>query len=193
MADWAKQEQLRNVRLYGELGAKFGRCHELVVNSPAEAVRALCSLLDGFEAFLTGAKDRGLVFGVFVGKNNLNLEQVRDYAFGNEEIRIAPVLSGSKRAGILQTVVGVALIVASYFGAPTFAAGLAMLAGGVAALLTPQTKGLGAADEVTNRASYAFNGPVNTVAQGNAIPVLYGELIVGSAVISAGIFAEDQQ
>jgi len=193
MADWAKQERLRDIRLYGELGKKFGKCHQFVVNSPAEAIRALCALIDGFEAFMTNAKDRGLVFGVFVGKKNINLEEVKDYAFGGDEIRIAPVISGSKRAGILQTVVGVALIVASYFGAPTFAAGLAMLAGGVAALLTPQTKGLGAADEVTNRPSYAFNGPVNTVAQGNAIPVLYGELIVGSAVISAGIFAEDQQ
>ncbi|HNQ32149.1 MAG TPA: hypothetical protein PKJ93_00055, partial [Methanoculleus sp.] len=30
-------------------------------------------------------------------------------------------------------------------------------------------------------------GPVNTMAQGHPVPVGYGEMIVGSAVISAGI------
>ena len=30
-------------------------------------------------------------------------------------------------------------------------------------------------------------------AQGNAVPLLYGEMFIGSATISAGIFAEDQQ
>lgn len=186
-------EKLRVVRLYGSLGAQFGRYHELVVNSPAEAVRALCSMIDGFERFLTEAKDRGLVFGIFLGKKNIPKEHLSHAAFGGEEIRIAPIVSGSKKAGIFQVVVGIALIVASYFGAPTLGVGIAMLAGGVAAMLTPQTKGLASQDEVNNRPSYAFNGPVNTQAQGNPIPLLYGEMIVGSAVVSAGIYAEDQQ
>lgn len=186
-------EKLRVVRLYGSLGAQFGRHHELVVNSPAEAVRALCSLIDGFEKFLTEAKDRGLVFGVFLGKKNIPQEHLKHAALGDTEIRIAPIVSGSKRAGLLQTVIGVALIVASYFGAPTLGVGIAMLAGGVAAMLAPQTKGIASRDEVKNRPSYAFNGPVNTQAQGNPIPILYGEMIVGSAVVSAGIYAEDQQ
>jgi predicted phage tail protein len=40
--------------------------------------------------------------------------------------------------------------------------------------------------------SYAFNGPVNMQAQGNPVPVAYGETWTGSAVISGGIFSEDQ-
>jgi predicted phage tail protein len=192
MADLVLVDRVRTVRLYGALGQLFGRSHGLVVSSPKDAIRALCSLLDGFEKFITESRDRGLTFGVFNGRRNLSKEELGHAALGDEEIRIAPIIQGNKRAGLLQTIVGVVLIAASYFGAPTFAAGLAMLAGGVAAMLAPQTKGLAAADEVTNRPSYAFNGPVNTAAQGNAIPVLYGELVVGSAVISAGIFAEDQ-
>ncbi|HHH1307693.1 TPA: tail assembly protein, partial [Yersinia enterocolitica] len=39
---------------------------------------------------------------------------------------------------------------------------------------------------------YAFGGPVNTVAQGNPIPIGYGERIIGGAIISAGIYTEDQ-
>ena len=67
-----------------------------------------------------------------------------------------------------------------------------MAAGGVMQMLTPQAKGLGAQDSPANRASYSFNGPVNTSAQGNPVGLLYGQLVVGSAVISAGIYAQDQ-
>ncbi|HCW20974.1 MAG TPA: phage tail protein, partial [Achromobacter sp.] len=53
-------------------------------------------------------------------------------------------------------------------------------------------RGLSTRDSPDNGASYNFNGPVNTSAQGIPVPVLYGRMIVGSAVISAGIYAEDQ-
>ena len=59
-------------------------------------------------------------------------------------------------------------------------------------MLAPQAKGLSAVDDPHNRASYSFNGPVNTSAQGNPVGLLYGQAIVGSAVISAGIYAQDQ-
>ena len=39
--------------------------------------------------------------------------------------------------------------------------------------------------------SYIFNGPVNTMAQGHPVPIGYGEMIVGSAVISAGISVDE--
>jgi len=41
-------EKLRTIRLYGPLGTRFGREFRLAVDSPAEAVRALCVLLPGF-------------------------------------------------------------------------------------------------------------------------------------------------
>ena len=51
---------------------------------------------------------------------------------------------------------------------------------------------LSVGDGPDNGASYNFNGPVNTTAQGNPVPLLYGEMFVGSATISAGIYSEDQ-
>jgi predicted phage tail protein len=65
-----------------------------------------------------------------------------------------------------------------------------MIIGGVIQLLTPVPKG-SAANTAANAPSYVFNGAVNTQAQGNPVPLLYGRMIVGSAVISAGISAED--
>ncbi|MCE1424815.1 tail assembly protein, partial [Enterobacter hormaechei] len=47
--------------------------------------------------------------------------------------------------------------------------------------------------EPDNKPSYAFGGPVNTTASGNPVPLLYGQREIGGAIISAGIYAEDQQ
>jgi predicted phage tail protein len=58
-------ERLRTIRLYGKLGARFGRRFRLAVNSPAEAVHALCTMLPGFQQYLMGAKAKGMEFAVF--------------------------------------------------------------------------------------------------------------------------------
>lgn len=59
-------ERLRTIRLYGRLGARFGRKFQLAVNSPAEAIFALSILLPGFRQFLTGCKDQGIEFAAFI-------------------------------------------------------------------------------------------------------------------------------
>lgn len=205
-------ERIRVVRLYGVLGARFGRVHRLVVNSAAEAVHALAVQLQGFEQFFYEAKDRGMVFAVFHGRRNIGEDEL-GHPPGRAEIRIAPVIAGSKRSGGLQTVIGIALIaVASYFsgglaagGAGLFGGaaagstwaivgtiGISMALSGVTQMLTKTPTGLDESDRADNSPSYSFNGPVNTQAQGNPVPLLYGRMIVGSAVLSAGIYAQDQ-
>lgn len=197
-------ERIRVVRLYGVLGARFGRVHRLVVNSAAEAVHALSVQLQGFEQFFYEAKDRGMVFAVFHGRRNIGQEEL-GHPPGRVEIRIAPVVAGSKKAGLVQTVIGVALIVAATVVTGGFAGvaaggvwgavgavGISLALGGVTQMMTKQPKGLDAGDKADNSPSYSFNGPVNTQAQGNPVPLLYGRMIVGSAVLSAGIYAQDQ-
>ncbi|MGS3334490.1 tail assembly protein, partial [Serratia marcescens] len=72
-------------------------------------------------------------------------------------------------------------------------AGAAMALGGVVQMLSPQAGGLRMRQDQDNKPSYAFGGPVNTTAQGNPVGVLYGTREIGGAVISAGIYTEDQQ
>lgn len=192
-------ERVRTIILSGPLGRQFGREFNLAVNSPAEAVRALCIMVPGFQRFLTTAKQKGLEFAVFIGRQNISKEQLRDPP-GDEVIRIAPVLVGAKRGGILQTIIGVVLIVVGVYTGfePAVQLGASMVLGGVVQMLSPQPKGLGAKDSAENAPSYSMNGTVNTQAQGNPVPVAYGGhetkgMLVGSAVISGGIMAEDQQ
>lgn len=192
-------DELRTVRLYGKLGARFGRVHRLAVNSVAEAIRALCVLFPGFEREMMTSGDRGMSYACFLAKTNINEETLQAPA-GQDEIRIAPVIRGAKRGGLFQTVLGVALVAAAFMipglnaavAMGMLAAGAGMAIGGVFQMLAPTQQGLSTADRPENGASYNFNGPVNTTAQGNPVPLGYGKKIVGSAVVSAGIYSEDQ-
>lgn len=182
--------KLKTIRLYGKLGAKFGRVHRLAVANAAEAVRAMCVMLPGFESHMSNAPGG---YAVFYGRENVGAEALGHPA-GKDDIRIAPIPAGAKQGGLFQVIVGIVLIVAGAITAnpALMMAGAAMAIGGAVMMLSPQPSAAESADSANNRSSYAFNGPVNTEAQGNPVPLLYGELIVGSAVISGGVYVEDR-
>ncbi len=106
-----------------------------------------------------------------------------------------PVIIGSKKAGLLQTILGAALVVVGVVTQQYYVAtaGISLVAGGVVQMLSPQPAGLASKQDAENRASYAFGGVTNTAAQGNPVPLLYGRRRIGGAIISAGIYVEDQQ
>jgi len=192
--------RLTTIRLYGALGARFGRVHRLAVQTSAEAVKALCINLDGLEQYLYNAKKNGMTFAVFRGKRNIGVQDYKELG-GDSDIRIAPIMEGAKKAGMFQTILGavmvVAGVVASFIpGGQAFApslliGGASMMAGGIYQMLSPQPKGLQGRDDPDNKPSYAFGGAVNTLAMGNPVALLYGEREIGGAIISAGIVAED--
>lgn len=194
--------RLTTIRLYGALGARFGRVHKLAVQTSAEAVKALCINFDGLEDYLMNAKKNGMTFAVFRGKRNIGVQDFQELA-GDSDIRIAPVMEGAKKAGIFQTILGAVMVVAgivvtglSYgwatpVGGAMISAGIGMMAGGIYQMLSPQPKGLQGRDDPDNKPSYAFGGSVNTLAMGNPVALLYGAREIGGAIISAGIVAED--
>ncbi|MDE9545383.1 tail assembly protein, partial [Xenorhabdus bovienii] len=104
---------LRTIRLSGVLIPQFGREYKLAVSSPIEAIRALSVMIDGFEKFLLTAKERGLTFAVFIGKRNISRDELE--LSGEGDIRIVPVIIGSKKAGIFQTILGAVMVVAGVF------------------------------------------------------------------------------
>ena len=194
--------RLTTIRLYGALGARFGRVHKLAVQTSAEAVKALCINMDGLESYLMNAKKNGMTFAVFRGKRNIGVDDFKELS-GDSDIRIAPVMEGAKKAGLFQTILGAVLVVAGIVvtgmtfgsagvvGAGMISAGIGMMAGGIYQMLSPQPKGLQGRDDPDNKPSYAFGGSVNTLAMGNPVALLYGEREIGGAIISAGIVAED--
>jgi len=191
----------RTVKLYGVLRKHFGREYVLDVNSTRDAIQALCNMVPGFESFLSNGEERGLVFTVFSGNRNLSADDLDLKGDDAGDIRIAPIIQGSKQAGLFTTILGVALVVAGFFTfGTTSAVGVAMIAGGAAMglsgvvqMLSP-TANTGSLDrnEDGNNPSYGFGGAVTTIAQGNPYPLLYGEREIGGAVESGGIYTQDR-
>ena len=177
---------MREVRLYGELGRRFGRVHRFAVSNAAEAVRALRANFPTFEREFLQVAER---YRIIVGRKRLSEgEELRDPSGEKDVIRIIPWVQGAKRGGVFQTILGiVVLAVGLYFGNPYLTQlGTALILGGVAQMLTPTPK-LAAGTSAEEKRSAVFTGPANTVAQGNPVPVGYGCMIIGSSVISAGL------
>ena len=193
--------QLSTIRLYGEMGARFGRVHHLAVDSCAEAISALSAILPGFDQYMRDSQSRGLTFAPFIGKRNIGFNEMSQPIPDGEEFRIAPIIIGNKNGGLFQTILGAAMIVAGVVASfipggqavspYLVAAGISTAAGGVMQMLSPQATGMKIREDDANAPSYAFGQPVNTTAQGNIVGVLYGEREIGGAIISAGIIANE--
>jgi predicted phage tail protein len=139
-------------------------------------------------------------YRVSVGRYDLALEEIHDPA-GQQSIKIVPVLQGAGAVGrIIAGVALIALAIVNPFGAAAIfgtaistivgGIGATLVLGGVAQLLTPVPKmpqGAASNTDQDPRKSYSFSGIQQTSRQGVPVPVVYGETLVGSVVISAGI------
>jgi len=193
-------DNLVKIELHGVLRRFFGKEHMRVVSTTSEAIRSLCCTIPGFEKYLNSSKSRGFTFSIYKDDKNIGLDDL-GYPVSESIIRIVPVIIGSKRAGLLQTILG-AVLVATAIWMPglgiaasniMFGAGASMALGGIVQMLSPQTTGLASKQSADNQASYAFGGVTNTAAQGYPVPLGYGKRRIGGAIISAGIYVEDQQ
>ncbi|WP_241610126.1 tail assembly protein [Rosenbergiella epipactidis] len=203
---------LKTLILKGQAAKRFGKTHQFHVANLNEMIRAMCSQVKGFKKYLATAHHDGIRFAFFSGKSNVGLEGF-DLTRSENTYTMQPIPRGAKSGGLLQVVIGAAVLGAALWAGPagfmalglgTTAAGatataltgigISMALGGVVQMLTPQPKmTVGSSSSAENKPNYAFGAPVNTVAMGYPVPVLYGEREVGGAVISAGIFSSDQQ
>lgn len=185
---------LREIKLYGPLAKFIGhRVLRAAVENPAEAIRYLIANWPELQRHMAEYSYR-----ILVGRDELPVNTDPDqlhYPAGRDAIRIVPVVAGA--GGVGRIIGGVALIAASFaipgsaavFGIAlkglTASIGISLALGGIAQLLTPvpQTP----KDQSDPRKSYSFSGVQNTSRQGTPVPIVYGETIVGSVVISAAI------
>ena len=182
---------LRKIKLYGALAKFVGhRVLEADVATAAEAVRFLLTNWPELEGHM--AKQ---YYRVHTAGEDLTVDDVHNPM--GREIQIVPVMAGAGAIG--RILIGVALIAASIFipgstaiFATTFGKislsvglfGASLVLGGVAQLLTPTPKT--SEDEGDPRKSFSFSGIQNTTRAGVPVPVVYGEMLVGGIVVSAG-------
>ena len=181
---------LRKIKLYGQLAKFVGhRVIEADVESAAEAVRFLVSNWPELERHMADQYYR-----VSIGKYDLAVDELHDPA-GAAEIRIAPVVAGAGALG--RILLGALLLVASIFipataligklaiKATVANIGVVLVLGGVAQLLSPVPSVPQGADDPQR--TFSFSSIQQTARQGVPVPIVYGEPVVGSVVISAGI------
>ena len=185
---------MRTIRLYGRL-AKFlkRRVFQAEVSSAAEAVRFLVTNFPQLEKHMAEQYYRVSVDNYDLGKDELHHP-------AGAEIKIIPVVAGAGNVG--RIILGALLIIGSFFipgSAALFGVaikgvvasiGATLFLGGVAGLLSPVPRipqGAAANTDQDPRKSYSFSGIQQTSRQGVPVPIVYGETIVGSVVISAGV------
>ncbi|MFX7283633.1 tail assembly protein [Acinetobacter baumannii] len=135
-----------------------------------------------------------LITGDNIGEEQLDMSTEAD------TIHIVPrVMGAGGNNGILQLVLGAILIAASFIPGigqaaqvALIGAGAGMAMGGVASMLMPKIDNTQDQNQDGNRANKGFGGAVTTVAQGNPVPILYGQREIGGFIISAGQYPEDQ-
>ena len=192
---------LKCIKLHGVLAEKFGDQYELSIDTIREATYALGCQIKEFKQFMLEADQKGLKFAVFTDKvdkaTNVSEEGIDNYT-GASVIHIVPqVVGAGGDGGFFQVIAGAVLIGLSFvpFLTPPISpylmsAGIGLMIGGAASLLMP-TPDVEGKDPDGNKPSNGFGGAVTTVAQGNPVPVLYGEREIGGFIVSAGIYTED--
>ena len=187
---------LRKVKLYGELADFIGYKElDAVINSTADAIRFLITNFEGLEAHMSQRHYKVLV-------NDYEIEEQDIHnPIGQSDISIVPVISGAGGAG--KALLGIALIGISLaaggglglflkegftgFAAIGMNVGIGLTVMGVTELLFPLPKPPEFSNEEDPRISFNFSGVQNTSRAGTSHPIVYGEIVTGSVVISAGI------
>lgn len=203
---------MTNIKLHGMLGKAIGQEWNLKISSVAEAIRAIQILSKKklfnflYEKDKENVKYQVLINGRDFEANSPlsidNLESIKnsELCIKNPNIKtidIVPIIEGAGSfgsylaiiAGVILIAVGVILMatgIGGPLGAAFIVAGAGLLMAGVINLLTqpPQFDDF---NEISGnrRSSYMFDGPQNVAREGIPVPIGYGRLLVGSAVISA--------
>jgi predicted phage tail protein len=196
---------LRKLKLYGELAEFVGHKEfEIQVDSLAKAVSFLVNNFPQVEKYMNPK-----YYQVKVGNYAVDQEEIH-HPIGQEDIHIVPVIAGAG-GGLGKTLLGVALIgvalinpfgaaaIGTFGGTPLLVSqavgflGVSLTLMGVSEMLFPVPKPKEFKSEQDPQLSFNFSGTQNTSRAGTPVPIVYGEIITGSVVISGAIDTQQVQ
>lgn len=183
---------LTKVILEGVMGNKFGRVWNLYVGSAIEALRLIDANRPGLMSWIKSNTSVYARYKVVCTNERGQRESLTDESYPLlrkvKVIRFVPLPAGASGGvkfilGAAMFAVGVALAAEGVIIPELTYSGIALMAGGVAQMLThiPEKK-----DPVNTNSNY-FSGAQNTSEQGAPVPLVYGRVLVGSHAISASM------
>ena len=197
---------LRKIKLHGKLAEFVGHKEfEVEVSSVGKAVSFLLNNFPQLERHMSPN-----YYQVKVGDYSIDETEVH-HPVGQQDIHFVPVIAGAGRGGLGKLLLGAVLIGAAFL--MPAGSGLTLMEGiklgqfakvgmltktmlyvgaslalqGVTELLFPLPKDNGFDSEQDPKLSFSFSGLQNTSRAGVPVPIVYGEIMTGSGVISAAI------
>ena len=181
---------LKKIKVYGTLRKFLGQAEfEVDLNTPREAISFLACNFKGIEEHMAEQ-----FYTIQVGARKIT-EDLLNFNT-QEDIRIIPVVHGcllytsdaADDTPVAPKFIGSSLIV-NALGA----IGTSMLIDGVTSMLAPQqntvnpTSGQDSLDPAALASNYSFTGLTNISNAGVPVNLVYGEILVGSIVVSNGV------
>ena len=198
---------MRKIKLYGELAEFVGHKEfEVQVDSLPKAVSFLVNNFPQVESYMNPK-----YYQVKVGNYAIDESEIY-HPIGKEDIHFVPVISGARgfgrilfgaaliglafaTGGISLTFAQVPLINAgaitgitgTFLGKAIAGIGASLVLSGVSDLLFPLPPTPEFSSEEDPRLSFSFSGTQNTARAGTPVPIVYGEIMTGSVVVSTSL------
>tara|TARA_R100000458_G_C8268587_1_gene243428 strand:+ start:869 stop:1486 length:618 start_codon:yes stop_codon:yes gene_type:complete len=203
---------LNKVKLYGDLAEVTGHKEfDVAVNSTGQAVSFLINNFPQLESHMANR-----YYKVLVNEQQIDEKEIY-FPVGQSEIKFVPVIQGAG-GNLGRALLGGVLIAVSMgaFGAfagsavafgsgaggfaaaglgakAAFGIGAGLVLSGVSGMLFPVPKMPEFSSEQDPRLSFSFSGTQQTSRAGTPVPLVYGEIVTGSVVISGGVDTEQVQ
>ena len=186
---------LKKIKVYGTLKKFLGQAEfEVDLNTPREAISFLVCNFKGIEKHMADQ-----LYTIQVGAKVIT-EDLLNF-ISQDDIKIIPVVHGNFLPillGMGALVGGSAITAGTFIGSTLIATalttiGTTMVIDGVTSMLTPQQDPV---SPVSNQSSldpsalasnYSFTGLTNISNAGVPVNLVYGEILVGSIVVSNGV------
>lgn len=198
---------MMNVTLHGILAKEFKKTFCLEIKRPKEVFDAISCSYGNFRNRIVELAHQGIHFVLLVDGKKITTMEELSIASDNQQIDIVPLVCGAGRAGMIIAVIALGVLTAgagfaigagmgaAFFGSAaglvgqslvSIGVGIAMM--GIQMALAPKPKmDRPSADVNSAKQSFLFSSKANTAEQGIPVPVGYGRLRVGSAVIQSTI------
>lgn len=185
---------MTNVYIHGKLGREFGRRFKFSLNRPRDVFFALDANKKGFKRRLIELSNDGAQYSIVIDGKVADGSIAFECVKAPKEIHIMPAIFGS--AGVVVAVGAIALVAGyagvggTFIASVLIAVGSAAISYGISNLLQKDQKtDVGSASATSNalNKSFLFSNGENVTEQGNPVPIGYGRLRIGSAVIQSTI------
>jgi len=193
---------MQTVTLLGDMGDKFGHTWTMNVDYVGDIFKLISCQRPGFKQYLMECHENGVGFEIKRGEEFIQTEEELLLSVDKEDFIVTPMPAGSK-SGAGKIIAAIVFIIIAIIFPPAWAAsgkfGAAVLSGvkmmavslalqGIAQLLMP-----GPETDDVDPASYLFSGAQTAMKEGLPVPLLYGELIVGGAVMNQSFTSKSIQ